>query len=240
MSVTESLIFTACEREFPRSGPPGKSSEFFITEICHGKRITPTSCDDRLLGPANIATRVSIGTGTRPRNLMNQLVGFVFGTSPFFRAILEPVLTPVFPTYLIIKSNPRQSDRTTKTHFHCRLYAFSGFPEPVDPTVTPSPNPNIESSTTAIRYSNEFTIQKAANRRNKHRKGSLRLQTVCSVCSVRTIAAAVVTTAAASRMIVFRFSIRMRPTPASRFADRPLGAHRPQPPYVRRRSTLQR
>ena len=63
-------------------------------------------------------------------------------------------------------------------------------------------------------------IKKAANRRNKHRKDSLRLQTVCSVCSVRTIAAAVVTTAAASRMIVFRFSIRMRPTPASRFADR--------------------
>ena len=145
MSVTESLIFAACEREFPRSGPPGKSSEFFITEICHGKRITPTSCDDRLLGPANIATRVSIGTGIRPRNLMNQLVGFVFGTSPFFRAILEPVLTPVFPTCL------------TKTHFHCRLYAFSGFPEPVDPTVTPSPNPNIESSTTAIQYSNELT-----------------------------------------------------------------------------------
>ena len=77
--------------------------------------------------------------------------------SPFFRAILEQVLTPVFPTCLIIKSNPRQSDRTTKTHFHCRLYAFSGFPEPVDPTVTPSPNPNIESSTTAIRYSNELT-----------------------------------------------------------------------------------
>ena len=77
--------------------------------------------------------------------------------SPFFRAILEPVLTPVFPTCLIIKFNPRQSDRTTKTHFHCRLYAFSGFPEPVDPTVTPSPNPNIESSTTAIRYSNELT-----------------------------------------------------------------------------------
>lgn len=78
-------------------------------------------------------------------------------------------------------------------------------------------------------------IKKAANRRNKHRKDSLRLQTVCSV---RTTTAAVVTTAAASRMIVFRFSIRMRPTPASRFADRPLGAHRSPPRYVRRRSTL--
>ena len=52
-------------------GTAENPSEFFITETLPWQRITLTSCDDRLLGPANIATRVSIGTGTRPRNLMN-------------------------------------------------------------------------------------------------------------------------------------------------------------------------